>query len=79
MDNTDKNCINLHLLSKEKLKMENIVKDLYQSKSIVSEDIEEFLKFTVLIILHEYENNKQSLIEFYRQNKKIYQQYTDTL
>jgi hypothetical protein len=79
MDNTDKNCINLHLLSKEKLKMENIVKDLYQSKSIVSEDMEEFLKFTVLIILHEYENNKQSLIEFYRQNKKIYQQYTDTL
>ena len=77
MDNTDKSDIKVHLISKEKLKLENIIKELYQSKSIDSEDLEEFLKFTVFIILHEYEKNKLSLIEFYSQYRDIYKQHSD--
>ncbi|MBA3283761.1 MAG: hypothetical protein H0U27_01705 [Nitrosopumilus sp.] len=73
-NNTDENYIRLYLNDKEKLKLEKIVKELYQAKSIDTDNIDEFLKFTVFIVLYEYDKNKTSLNEFYRKNKGAYKQ-----
>ncbi len=73
-NNTDENYIRLYLNDKEKLKLEKIVKELYQAKSIDTDNIDEFVKFTVFIVLYEYDKNKTSLNEFYRKNKEPYKQ-----
>ncbi len=72
--NTNQNHIKLYLNNKERLKLDKVVKELYQAKSIETENIDEFLKFTVFIVLYEYDKNKHSLNEFYRKNKEVYMQ-----
>jgi len=72
--NTNHNHIKLFLNDKEKTKLDKVVKELYQAKSIETEDTVEFLKFTVFIVLYEYDKNKLSLNEFYRKNKEVYKQ-----
>lgn len=71
---TNQNHIKLNLNDKEKLKLDKVVKELHQAKSIETENIDEFLKFTVFIVLYEYDKNKLSLNEFYRKNKEVYKQ-----
>ncbi len=53
-------------------KLKKIIKELYESKSIESESIEEFLKLNVFIIFTEYDANKQSLNKFYKKNKELH-------
>lgn len=79
MDNTNKknNKIELCLDEIKITNLNKIVKELYKSNTIESESIEEFLKLTVFIILYEYDKNKQSLNEFYRQNMEIYKKNKD--
>jgi hypothetical protein len=76
-ENTNQNPIKLYLNDKERLKLDKVVKELYQAKSIETENIDEFLKFTVFIVLYEYDKNKISLNEFYRKNKEVYKQYKE--
>jgi hypothetical protein len=73
-ENTNQNHIKLYLNDKERLKLDKVVKELYKAKSIETENIDEFLKFTVFIVLYEYDKNKTSLNEFYRKNKEVYKQ-----
>ncbi|HYZ95994.1 MAG TPA: hypothetical protein VE524_05240 [Nitrososphaeraceae archaeon] len=73
-ENRNQNHIKLYLNDKERLKLDKVVEELYQAKSIESENIDEFLKFTVFIVLYEYDKNKLSLNEFYRKNKEVYKQ-----
>jgi hypothetical protein len=73
-ENTNQNHIKLYLNDKERIKLDKVVKELYQAKSIETENIDEFLKFTVFIVLYEYDKNKLSLNEFYRKNKEVYKQ-----
>ena len=73
-ENTNHNHIKLYLNDKERLKLDKVVRELYQAKSIETGDIDEFLKFTVFIVLYEYDKNKSSLNEFYRKNKEVYKQ-----
>ena len=73
-ENTNQSHIKLYLNDKERLKIDKVVKELYQAKSIETENIDEFLKFTVFIVLYEYDKNKLSLNEFYRKNKEVYKQ-----
>jgi hypothetical protein len=68
------NKIELFLDEVKMVKLKKIIKELYESKSIESERIEEFLKLNVFIIFTEYDTNKQSLNKFYRQNKELYRQ-----
>ncbi len=79
MDNTNKknNKIELCLDEIKITNLNKIVKELYNSNTIESESIEEFLKLTVFIILYEHDKNKQSLNEFYRQNMEIYKKNKD--
>ena len=56
----------------QKTYLKKIIKELYESSSIDSENMEEFLKLTVFIVLYEYDKNKQSLKDFYNKNKEEY-------
>lgn len=66
--------IEFKLNENQKKYLEKIIKDLYESRSIDSENIEDFLKLTIYIVLDEYNKNKQSLNEFYNKNKESYKQ-----
>jgi hypothetical protein len=72
--NKNKDKIELYLELNEFLTLEKIIKELYTSKSIETESIEEFLKLTIFIVFDEYKKNKHSLNEFYRQNMELYKQ-----
>ncbi len=74
MDHTEKNKIEFYLDNNDINKLDKIVKELYESNTIDSETMDEFLKLTIFIILHEYDKNKQSLNEFYRQNREVYKE-----
>lgn len=65
--------IAVDLKTKEMLKLKGIVKELYESNSIDSDDIEEFLKFTIFIVFEEYDRNNQSIKQFYKNNLEKYQ------
>ncbi len=62
----------VNLKTNEVLKLKGIVKELYESNSIDSDNIEEFLKFTVFIVFEEYDKNNQSIKQFYKNNLKKY-------
>jgi hypothetical protein len=74
MDDKHRNKIELYLEVNKFITLEKIIKELYTSKSIETESIEEFLKLTIFIVFDEYKKNKNSLNEFYRQNKELYKQ-----
>ena len=60
-------------IEEEKLiKLKDIVKVLYESNSLNSEDIEEFMKFTLFIVFDEYERDVASLKKFYLMNLAKY-------
>ena len=60
-------------IEEEKLiKLKDIVKVLYESNSLNSEDIEEFMKFTLFIVFDEYEREAASLKKFYSMNLAKY-------
>lgn len=74
MDIPGKNKIEFYLDDNKIAKLDKIVKELYKLNAIDSETIEEFLKLTIFIVLYEYDKNKKSLNEFYRQNREIYKE-----
>jgi hypothetical protein len=78
-NNKNKNKIELYLDLNNFITLEKITKELYTSKSIETESIEEFLKLTIFIVFDEYEKNKHSLNEFYRQNMQLYKQNNNDL
>ncbi len=63
-------------IEEEKLtKLKTIITDLFESGSINSNEIEEFIKFTLFIVFDEYERNIPSLKKFYSINLAKYQDY----
>jgi hypothetical protein len=60
-------------IEKEELtKLKTIIKDLFESGSINSNEIEEFIKFTLFIVFDEYDKNIPSLKKFYLMNLTNY-------
>lgn len=64
--------IGIKLSDAETAKLKKIIDDLVESKAVNSEDIEDFLRFTLFIVLDEYEKNKESLRKFYHLNLQKY-------
>jgi hypothetical protein len=52
----------------ELTKLKTIIKDLFESGSINSKEIEEFIKFTLFIVFDEYKRDAASLKKFYSMN-----------
>ncbi len=71
--------IEIYLNDIEIKKLDKIIKELYESQSIDSDSMKEFLELTIFIVLYEYDKNKESLNKFYKQNIEIYKQEKDNV
>jgi hypothetical protein len=63
-----KSKIEFNIEEEKKMYLQNIIKELYSEKAIISDNINDFLDFTLFIVFDEYIRNKNSLSEFYRRN-----------
>jgi hypothetical protein len=64
--------INISMDKEKIVKLKTITKVLYESGSINSDEIEEFIRFTLFIVFDEYEKNIPSLKKFYSINLAKY-------
>jgi hypothetical protein len=79
LDDNNNNKIEVYLDDDKIKKLDKIIKELYESNSIDSDSMKEFLDLTIFIVLYEYDKNKDSLKKFYSQNKEIYKQEKDNV
>jgi hypothetical protein len=67
--------ISISLEEEKTTKLKTIIDDLFESGSINSNQIEEFIRFTLFIVFDEYEKNIPSLKKFYSMNLVNYLGY----
>jgi hypothetical protein len=58
-------------------KLQTIINDLFESGSVSSNKIEDFIKFTLFIVFDEYERDIYSLKKFYSMNLVKYLEYRE--
>ncbi len=64
--------ISISIEEEKLIKLKTITRDLFESGSIDSNEIEAFIKFTLFIVFDEYERNIPSLKKFYSMNLAKY-------
>ena len=67
--------ISISLEEEKTTKLKTIIDDLFESGSINSNQIEEFIRFTLFIVFDEYERDIPSLKKFYSMNLAKYLRY----
>jgi len=67
--------ISITLEEKKVTKLKAIINDLFESGSTNSNEMEDFIKFTLFIVFDEYEKNIPSLKKFYSMNLVNYLGY----
>jgi hypothetical protein len=67
--------IGIKLSENEMDKLKTIIEDLFESNAVNSNDIQDFLRFTLFIVFDESEKNNESLQKFYRANLKKFNAY----
>ena len=62
----------------EKLtRLKTIIEELFNSNALSSDDVEEFIKFTLFIVFDEYKRDADSLKKFYSINLSNYLENKD--
>ena len=69
--------ISISLEQEKTSELKTIINDLFESGSINSNEIEEFIKFTLFIVFDEYKRNIPSLKKFYSINLTKYLRYKE--
>ena len=69
--------ISITLEEKKVTKLKTIINDLFESGSTNSNEMEDFIKFTLFIVFDEYEKNISSLKKFYSMNLIKYLEYKE--
>ena len=65
-------------IEKEKLtRLNTIIEELFNSNAIGSDEVEEFIKFTLFIVFDEYKRDADSLKKFYSMNLSNYLENKD--
>ena len=64
--------VEINLDDTQKSKLIEVIEELSKSNSIDLENIDDFIKLTIFIILFEYDKNKESLLNFYKINKHLF-------
>jgi hypothetical protein len=60
-------------IEEEKLtKLKTIIEELFNSNALTSDEVEEFIKFTLFIVFDEYKRDADSLKKFYSINLSNY-------
>ncbi len=64
--------VEINLDDIQKSKLIEVIEELSKSNLIDLENIDDFIKLTIFIILFEYDKNKESLLNFYKKNKHLF-------
>ncbi|HEX5187002.1 MAG TPA: hypothetical protein VFV86_08940 [Nitrososphaeraceae archaeon] len=69
--------ISINIEEEKITKLKKIINDLFESGSTNSNEMEDFIKFTLFIVFDEYEKNISSLKKFYSMNLTKYLEYKE--
>ena len=69
--------ISIRMEEEKVTKLKTIINDLFESGSVNSNEMEDFIKFTLFIVFDEYEKNISSLKKFYSMNLTRYLEYKE--
>jgi ADP-glucose pyrophosphorylase len=69
--------ISISMEEEKVTKLKTIINDLFESGSVNSNEMEDFIKFTLFIVFDEYEKNISSLKKFYSMNLTRYLEYKE--
>jgi hypothetical protein len=65
---TESTSIRINIEEEKITRLKTIVEELFNSNAISSDDVEEFIKFTLFIVFDEYKRDADSLKKFYSMN-----------
>ena len=65
---TESTSIRINIEEEKLTRLKIIIKELFKANAINSDDVEEFIKFTLFIVFDEYERDADSLKKFYSIN-----------
>jgi hypothetical protein len=69
---TESSSIRINIEEEKITRLKTIIEELFNSNAISSDDVEEFIKFTLFIVFDEYDKNIPSLKKFYLMNLTNY-------
>jgi hypothetical protein len=65
---TESTSIRINIEEEKITRLKTIIEELFNSNAISSDDVEEFIKFTLFIVFDEYKRDADSLKKFYSMN-----------
>jgi hypothetical protein len=65
---TESSSIRINIEEEKITRLKTIIEELFNSNAISSDDVEEFIKFTLFIVFDEYKRDAASLKKFYSMN-----------
>jgi hypothetical protein len=65
---TESTSIRINIEEQKIARLKTIIEELFNSNAISSDDVEEFIKFTLFIVFDEYKRDADSLKKFYSMN-----------
>jgi len=74
---TESTSIRINIEEEKLTRLETIIEELFNSNAIKSDEIEEFIKFTLFIVFDEYQRDADSLKKFYSMNLTNYLENKD--
>ncbi|WP_458747497.1 hypothetical protein [Candidatus Nitrosocosmicus sp. T] len=74
---TESTSIRINLEEEKITRLKTIIEELFNSNAISSDDVEEFIKFTLFIVFDEYKRDADSLKKFYSMNLTNYLENKD--
>jgi hypothetical protein len=70
-------CIKINIEEEKLTRLKTIIEELFNSNALSSDEVEEFIKFTLFIVFDEYKRDAESLKKFYSINLSNYLENKD--
>ena len=74
---TESTSIRINIEEEKLTRLNTIIEELFNSNAIGSDEVEEFIKFTLFIVFDEYKRDADSLKKFYSMNLSNYLENKD--
>ena len=74
---TESTSISINIEEEKLTRLKTIIEELFNSNAISSDEVEEFIKFTLFIVFDEYKRDADSLKKFYSMNLSNYLENKD--
>ncbi len=74
---TESTSIKINIEEEKLTRLKTIIEELFNSNALSSDEVEEFIKFTLFIVFDEYKRDADSLKKFYSINLSNYLENKD--